>query len=147
MGLNEPIEGKSLRSLCNLIETACEQLRDWLSLAKSELGQADHRRPAIDASVKQVRKSAEALLEYLDEGDGDSQGNTLAAAVARILRTSVQELADLCREHKIVLPAPRVAAGWGADLLRLTCGAQPRHEAGPAFADERRDQRTRSSSA
>jgi AAA domain len=138
LGRQAPIEGSSLHSLCKLLEAAFDLLRDWLGAARSERAEIDdRRRTTLDATVGQVRKMAEGLLEKL----AAETEVGLAGAVSEVLRLAVQDLVNLCQGREPVQPAPRLPAGWGADLLRLPGGAQPRQGEGEAYRAERRAQR------
>ncbi|MES2434133.1 MAG: hypothetical protein V4586_09950 [Pseudomonadota bacterium] len=133
-----PIEGNALRMLCKLTEAAGELLQDWLAAAQAELGQTDdRRRRTLQTSIGQVRKASEALLAELTLQPDES----LAGAVELTLYRAVQDLIRLCDGQEPDLPAPRLASGLHADLLRLTGGAQPRHNPGEAYLQETRDQR------
>lgn len=133
-----PIEGNALRVLCKLTEAAAELLQEWLAAAKAELGQTDdRRRRTLQTSIGQVRKASEALLTDLTAATGEGLGS----AVEATLRRAVQDLILLCNGHEPPMPAPRLASGLHADLLRLTGGAQPRHDHGDAYQQEARDQR------
>lgn len=142
LGQLRRIEGAALRGLCKLIETAGDLLRDWLGAARAGQGQADsRRRGTLGAHVKQVRKDAGAVLASLAAGGGEG----LSDAVAATLRAAVEDLMRLCDGEEPSRPAPRLdkadGRGWGADLLRLTGGAQPRYETGADYLQEMRDQR------
>ncbi|GAB1363996.1 hypothetical protein MASR1M32_32320 [Rhodobacter sp.] len=142
LGQLKKIEGAALRGLCKLLEAAGELLRDWLEAALAGQGQADSRkRGVLEALVNQVRKDAQAALAPLaTEGDWGLPG-----AVATTLRVAIEDLLRLCDGREPSRPAPRPdrndPRGWGADLLRLSGEAQPWHEAGEAYGQERADQR------
>lgn len=140
LGRRQPIIGGSHRSLCKLLEVAFDALRDWLDAARSAQSQIDNRRRStLEATIKQVRKSALEVLKELADDPG--QDTPLDAAVTIALRDALQDLVDLCEGREPVLHAPRLGRLGGSDLLRLTGGAQPRHEDDPAYSEERRDQR------
>ena len=140
LGRRQPIEGTSLRGLCKLLEAAFDALRNWLEAAMSAQSQIDNRRrTTLEATIKQVRKSALEVLKELE--DEASQGTPLDGAVTIALRAALQDLVHLCEGREPVMPAPRLTRIGGSDLLRLTGGAQPRYEDDPAYSEERRDQR------
>lgn len=140
LGRRQPIEGTSLRALCKLLEVAFDALRDWLDAARSALSQIDNRRrTTLEATIKQVRKSALEVLKELADDAG--QDTPLDVAVTIALRSALQDLVHLCEGREPVLPAPRLTRIGGSDLLRLTGGAQPRYEDDQAYSEERRDQR------
>lgn len=140
LGRRQPIEGTSLRALCKLLEVAFDALRDWLDAARSAQSRIDNRRRnTLEATITQVRKSALEVLKELADDAG--QDTPLDAAVTSALRGALQDLVDLCEGREPVLHATRLARLSGSDLLRLTGGAQPRHEDDQAYSEERRDQR------